>query len=217
MPKLKKKLPKSPPPCEEAEQTAGLCHRCEHRIRNIEDKYLRKPHAHQPRCECGESGHVRDDEDGKPTAAPGGSKHSCYMYSPVRPLVMVRDMADDRPMFAGSLLSCRSHAARIADELDVCKAVHKPDLKKEEYLAYWRPKYPHWRGRIIVPDVIVEKKTSPCPRCGKVHRKLIYRMLVKPVLPWAAAPSMGDYDCWATCPNTGEPIIGASKTIEAVE
>jgi hypothetical protein len=55
--------------------------------------------GHGPRCECGDI---------------KSSKYSCYMYRPVCPVVLAKNEGDDRPQFAGAMLSARSHAVRVA-------------------------------------------------------------------------------------------------------
>ena len=55
----------------------GLCFRCEHRARHLQDK------TYQPRCECGMT---------------MCAVWSCYMYQPVKPLVLEKsDKRDPRP------------------------------------------------------------------------------------------------------------------------
>ena len=68
-----------------------LCYRCEHRARYYETKS-------GPRCECG----LVDMAVG-----------SCYMYDPVMPVMLKKNDGDSRPMFAGRMLSARSHGVRL--------------------------------------------------------------------------------------------------------
>ena len=75
----------------------GLCFRCEHRAKFLEA-------GRRPRCECGEINET---------------KWACYMYRPVKPVVLAPlDAADDRPQFGPSLISSRSKFVRVADELE---------------------------------------------------------------------------------------------------
>lgn len=68
-----------------------ICHRCEHRIRFLEE-------GHGPRMECQGT----------------GSSHSCYNFQPVKPLVLKRsDLIDKRPHSTG-IVSSRSYALRTA-------------------------------------------------------------------------------------------------------
>jgi len=64
----------------------GLCFRCEHRAAFLE-KNIR------PRFECGEIER---------------SVHGCYMYKPVRPVILKKREGDKRPQFSGYLMSARS-------------------------------------------------------------------------------------------------------------
>ena len=69
----------------------GLCFRCEHRARYHET-------GRGPRCEC---------------QSEKQAVYSCYMYRPVNPVVLAPNEGDDRPMFAGSMFSGRSHFVRV--------------------------------------------------------------------------------------------------------
>lgn len=71
----------------------GICHRCEYRVRNIED-------GSQPRMECG-------DKD--------LSKVGCYMYRPVSPVVLEPDKGEKRSMTAPTMIRGRSHGIGIAE------------------------------------------------------------------------------------------------------
>jgi len=75
------------------EEKKGLCFRCEHRARYLET-------GSGPRCEC----------KSEKTAVCG-----CYMYTPVKPVVLAVNEGDTRPQFAGSMISARSHYVGIAD------------------------------------------------------------------------------------------------------
>lgn len=63
----------------------GLCHRCEHRAAARET-------GHGPRIQCA-------DED---------TRVACYMYQPVRPLVLIAIDGEDRPITAR--VAGRAHA-----------------------------------------------------------------------------------------------------------
>lgn len=71
----------------------GLCYRCEYRA-------LFHETGNGPRCECQD---------------PKSSVRSCYMYKPVKPVVLAPNEGDSRPMFAGAMISCRSHFVRVAE------------------------------------------------------------------------------------------------------
>lgn len=72
----------------------GLCFRCEHRARHLQDK------TYQPRCECGMT---------------MCAVWSCYMYQPVKPLVLEKsDKRDPRPMLAAPFIASRVCAVRVA-------------------------------------------------------------------------------------------------------
>lgn len=73
----------------------GLCYRCEHRANFYET-------GEGSRCEC---------------KSPEMSVNSCYMYRPVRPVVIKRNDGDERPQFGLSIISARSHFVRLADEM----------------------------------------------------------------------------------------------------
>lgn len=73
---------------------SGLCHRCEHRVRFIEDG---KP---RPRYECGDL---------------ESSKHACYMYKPVTPCLIKKDMKDPRPQFGPAMIASRSSFAGLPE------------------------------------------------------------------------------------------------------
>jgi hypothetical protein len=69
----------------------GLCFRCEHRARFFET-------GHGPRCEC---------------QAKNQAVGSCYMYRPVRPVVLAPNDGERRPILAGWAFAGRAHAVRI--------------------------------------------------------------------------------------------------------
>jgi hypothetical protein len=71
-----------------------LCFRCEHRARGFE----RNPKSY-PRYECGDL-----------TSAVSG----CYMYKPAAVVVLKKRSGEKRPVFAGSMISARMRAVRLA-------------------------------------------------------------------------------------------------------
>ena len=92
--------------------TKGLCYRCEFRAQFHEL-------GHAPRMECGEA-----------TKA----VHSCYQFNPVKPLILIKNAYDERPQFAGAMLSARSRSGGVPDlRLSVGQA-------KEGVTPYWVPK-----------------------------------------------------------------------------
>lgn len=104
----------------------GLCFRCEHRA-----LYFESGRIHRPRHECG------DVET---------SKFSCYMYQPVKPVVLAKMAGDRRPQFAGFMISARSKCVRIPDLM--------LDLKKyrDGALIYWVPMTPEEKKRRRAED-----------------------------------------------------------------
>jgi len=71
----------------------GLCFRCEYRALYLEE-------GRQPRSECGDISRA---------------VYSCYMFQPVKPLVLKKNEGDKRPQFGMPLLAARSHRTGIAD------------------------------------------------------------------------------------------------------
>ncbi len=94
---------------EENYKLKGLCQRCEHRACFFE-------YGHAPRSEC------KDIE----SAVMG-----CYMYKPVRPIVIKPRENDTRPMSLG-ILSCRVERVNVKPELDLIANEHG-----EGVLVYW--------------------------------------------------------------------------------
>ena len=64
----------------------GLCFRCEHRARFLEM-------GDRPRYECGNV---------------ESCMHGCYMYLPVKPVILKQDEDDNRPQFGPVWFSSRS-------------------------------------------------------------------------------------------------------------
>ncbi|OGX12796.1 MAG: hypothetical protein A2351_07350 [Omnitrophica bacterium RIFOXYB12_FULL_50_7] len=89
----------------------GLCFRCEHRARYLEDKI-------QPRYECGQ---------------PALGVYSCYMFRPVRPLVLKQaNKKDPRPILSMPMISGRVCGVRIADGKAVAKKL------KDGIAVFWQ-------------------------------------------------------------------------------
>ena len=99
---------------------AGLCFRCEHRVRNLEHKLLHPDSDYhpQPRCECGSS----------------GSTSGCYMYRPVEPVITKPLRGDRRPRHAGMMLSARE-TGRLARDGEL-KPVLLHVNKREDVIVY---------------------------------------------------------------------------------
>ena len=89
----------------------SLCYRCEHRALFLET-------GSRPRFECG------DIEN---------SKAGCYMFSPVKPVILQKDKKDKRAQFGHWLFAARSSAVSIAP----C-VMHFKKYKKGT-CPYWIP------------------------------------------------------------------------------
>lgn len=97
----------------------GLCYRCEHRAL-FHETYG----THQPRFECGD----------------GGSKLACYMYSPVRPVVIEQAIKDDpRPWRLPNYFAGRAQIRRVAEVGEDIRLHVKGDESTDEALLYWAP------------------------------------------------------------------------------
>lgn len=70
-------------------EVKGLCFRCESRALFLET-------GRRPRFECG------DIEQ---------CNHGCYMYKPVKPVILAKVTGDVRPQFGPSFISARSRYA----------------------------------------------------------------------------------------------------------
>ena len=90
----------------------GLCFRCEHRARYLEE-------GSSPRYQCGD---VSVNSSG------------CYMYQPVRPVVLKRNTGDKRPQFASYVLSARSQFVRVDETAKLKLKEHKDGNE-----LYWVP------------------------------------------------------------------------------
>ena len=104
------------------------------------------------------------------------------------------------------MFSARSHSQGICDSMKLGVFM----AHKDSPTLYWMPVYPYWRKR-MPPKQLVERKAR-CLRCGKIHRGLIFRKLAKPMTHPALGATM---DYWATCPNTGEPMVASGELMKA--
>jgi len=98
------------------EKSVGLCFRCEWRARYFET-------GSGPRMECGTTTR---------------SSYSCYMYTPVRPVVLVANEGDKRFPLTLWMLSARCHADGLANVF-LAADIIKGNKKKNKYLKYWLP------------------------------------------------------------------------------
>ena len=89
----------------------GLCHRCEHRARNKETGMA-------PRYECGITETV----------------FGCYMYEPVRPLIIRKQKGDKRPLLLNALSARVERMDRQPEITLIGKRV------PGGLLVYWLPK-----------------------------------------------------------------------------
>lgn len=97
------------------DRSGGLCFRCEHRAMFLE-------RGMQPRCECG------DVE---------GTVCSCYMYKPVRPVLLDRNEGDDRPRFAGAMIAARERCVGVAErDVDIELGLVE---RNGRAMLYWKP------------------------------------------------------------------------------
>jgi len=103
----------------------GLCHRCEHRVKFLEHRGAGR--APCPRVQCGQTGAVV----------------SCYMYRPVRPLILKKSNDDDpRPEIGPAMLTSRSTPIRSA-EGQLLSAIQAGELKMrasstdDGFVLYW--------------------------------------------------------------------------------
>lgn len=91
----------------------GICHRCEHRVRFIEE-------GRSPRAQCSDIGQA---------------VFCCYMYKPVAPVVLRKaDGYGDRPQFGPAMISARSEGIRVADMM---LELHQ---EGDESVLYYVPK-----------------------------------------------------------------------------
>jgi len=90
--------------------SVGLCYRCEHRAMFHES-------GARPRHECGED------------RAVGG----CYMYKPVRPVVVTVDDGEKRPAFASPMIAGRVRYDRVVDDM----VLMLREVDDDKIVAYW--------------------------------------------------------------------------------
>lgn len=90
---------------------SGLCYRCEYRAQFLENK-------RRPRHECG----VIEE-----------AVNGCYMFKPVKPIVVAPRDGDDRPVTL-NLFSARVERK----EEDIPLKLHGENTK-EGILVYWKP------------------------------------------------------------------------------
>ena len=101
-----------------------LCFRCEHRARFLQAELMKEDYVPRPRFECGD---VKQ------------SKHSCYMFQPVKPCIIARNKLEKkifkgvRPIFGPSMISSRSHFVRIP------KLTAKIIEYEDGTILYWSP------------------------------------------------------------------------------
>jgi hypothetical protein len=102
-------------------QPYGLCFRCEHRARFVEfnARFPNSTQAPRPRYECGE---------------PNASKHSCYMYQPVRPVILAADTGDKRPQLGPAMIAARMHALGFPAEIKLAAIQYRDGV-----LPFWLP------------------------------------------------------------------------------
>ena len=149
---------------------AGLCNRCETRAEHFET-------GSQPRCECGSVELVKADPDdvvaaacphckGRVRARPQ-SVTACYMYRPVRPIVLQKRAGDDRPQFAGAMVSARSEGVRTAcskEDIDLASW-----SKDNCTMLFWMPQSVGMRVRGVVGESGVdgESRRSTPADCSR--------------------------------------------------
>ena len=91
-----------------------LCYRCEHRAKWNETKEMR------PRYQCGDT---------------SMSVISCYMFKPVKPVILGKlDEDDDRPLFGPPVIAARVAGKLVADKIEL--TVEETD---DGYMLYWVP------------------------------------------------------------------------------
>jgi len=99
----------------------SLCFRCNHRARFLEaigDKYQPRP-----RHECGD---VKS------------SKWTCYMYEPTQPATLKVNDGDERPAFAGPMISARMACTGQLDAgMGIGFHIRTDDDGREMYTPYW--------------------------------------------------------------------------------
>lgn len=125
----------------------ALCYRCEHRARYLEA-------GRRPRCECG----MTDT-----------AKYSCYMYKPVRPVVLSKtDPADPRPPAGPWGYSARSRYVRQLRHEEGHYAMEHVDGGYVFIYKLGRPVFkdiPWWRKAVALPIRVVNRMTRKRKAC----------------------------------------------------
>ena len=94
-------------------EAVGLCHRCEHRALFYET-------GMRPRYECGS----------------GDAVTGCYMYNPVKPMIVKKREKDPRPVTM-NILSARVEAVRVGE------VILDSIILNGEIMFYWMPNNGH--------------------------------------------------------------------------
>jgi DNA-directed RNA polymerase subunit RPC12/RpoP len=146
----------------------GLCNRCETRAEHFET-------GSQPRCECGSVELVKADKDdvvaascphcngrvrAKPQAVVG-----CYMYRPVRPVVLQKRAGDGRPQFSEAMVSARSEGVRTAcskEDIDLASW-----SKGNDTMLFWMPQSVGLRVRGVVGESGVDGESRRSTAVGR--------------------------------------------------
>lgn len=127
----------------------GLCYRCEHRA------VWNETGKHRPRMECG---------------SPTHSSHSCYMYQPVKPVMLgPRDTNDKRPRFAGWAISSRETSKGVPVDLEE----HLVATNEQDRLKYWAP------GKVLRKKAMAYAKWLALKQAPKVKVPLTMKDLRK--------------------------------------
>ena len=92
-----------------------LCRRCEHRA-------VGHATGEGPRYECTDF---------------GTSKFSCYMYQPVKPVILKKQKGDERPQFGAWFTTSRSEYNGVCEDLELSVVDYK---KKGKALLWVRKK-----------------------------------------------------------------------------
>lgn len=98
-------------------ENIGLCFRCEWRARYLET-------GSGPRCECGMTTR---------------SSYSCYMYTPVRPLIITANEKDKRFPLWPWMLSARCHTVGIANVFLTASIIKGKKRSEDKFIKYWLP------------------------------------------------------------------------------
>lgn len=103
------------------DEAIALCHRCEYRA-------LYKEEGHRPRYECGMDYAVC----------------SCYMYRPVKPVLLERNAGDRRPLGGPAMFGARAHRAAhegTDDEFELrSRVLPRRRGRATRLVMWWGPK-----------------------------------------------------------------------------